>query len=96
MAIELTREEFIAVYPEFRETTDEMFAHARRLADFEVPEAIYGQQKGRVALIELIAEQLGPVPGPNETTPRVGGGLNPHRARFENIRASLGPFMELV
>ena len=96
MTIELTRTEFVAIYPEFRETTDEMFAHARRLAEIEVPESHYGKDKGRAALIELIAEQLGPVPGPNETTPRVGTGVNPHRARFERIRASLGPFMDLV
>jgi hypothetical protein len=95
MAIELTRTDFIAVYPEYREVTDAMFTHARGLADIEVPESYYGQQKGRAALIELIAEQLGPVPGPNETTPRIGGS-NPHRARFERIRSSLGPFMDLV
>lgn len=96
MAIELSLSDFTSVYPEFRETTEAMFLHAKALAAFEVPEAVYGPDKGRAALIELIAEQLGPVPGPNETTPRVGSGVSLHRQRFERIRASLGPFMDLV
>ncbi len=96
MAIDLTLSEFTAVYPEFRETTEAMFQHAKSLASIEVSEAAFGPTKGRAALIELVAEQLGPVPGPNETTPRVGLGVNPHRAKFLRIRASLGPFMDLV
>ena len=96
MAIDLTLFEFIEVYPEFRETTEAMFEHAKSLASIEVSEAAFGLEKGRAALIELVAEQLGPVPGPNETTPRVGGGVSLHRQRFERIRASLGPFMDLV
>ncbi len=96
MALDLSLSEFTSVYPEFRETTEAMFEHAKNLARIEVSEAAYGPDKGRAALIELVAEQLGPVPGPNETTPRVGSGINPHRARFERIRASLGPFVDLV
>ncbi len=96
MAIDLTLTDFVEVYPEFRETTEAIFAHALGLAEIEVNVATFGEQKGRAAMIELVADYLGPAPGPNETTPRVGGGLTPHRLRFTQIRASLGPFMDLV
>jgi len=95
VAIELTLEEFKAVYPHFRNTTSAMFDHARTLADHEISEAIFGE-KTRAALIELIADQLDAAPGADDTRPRVGGGLSEYRERFERIRRTLGPFQMVV
>lgn len=96
MAIELTREEFVAVYPHFRMTTEAMFDHAKALAEVEVSEAFFGVEKGKRALIELIADQLTAAPAADDTRPRVGGGLSPYRTNFERIRATLGPFAQLL
>ena len=96
MALDLTLEEFVAVYPHFRMTTAEMFEHAKRMAFIEVSEARFGAVKGKAALIELVADQLDAAPGADDTRPRVGGGVSPYRENFERIRASLGPFSMLV
>lgn len=96
MAIELTLAEFMAVYPHFRMTTEAMFQHAKALAEMEVTEAVYGATKGKAALIELVADQLDAAPGADDTRPRVGGGVSQYRENFERIRATLGPFMQLL
>lgn len=96
MAIELTRDEFIAVYPHFRMTTEPMFQHAKALAEVEVSEAVFGAAKGKAALVELVADQLDAAPGADDTRPRVGGGVSQYRENFERIRATLGPFVQLL
>jgi hypothetical protein len=95
VAIELTLEEFKAVYPHFRNTTSAMFNHARSLADQEASEANFGD-KTKAAIIELIADQLDAAPGADDTKPRVGGGMSQYRENFERIRRTLGPFQMLV
>lgn len=95
--VELTREEFVGAYPHFRPVSEAMFQHELSLARLEAPEALFGA-KTRAALIELVADYLSMAPGADDTRPRLTGGAptSPYRLKFERIRASLGPFVQLV
>jgi hypothetical protein len=97
VAITLTRADFIAAYPEFKSVSTGSFESHRSRALLELPEGIWGDDKGAAALKLLVAHQLAMSPGGEDARIKVEGEwTSTYYLEFKRIRNTLGPFQMLV
>jgi len=97
MALTLTRNDFIAAYPEFKSvTTPQLESHVSR-AVLELPEDLWGAEKGAHALKLLVAHQLVMSPGGEDARIKIEGEwTSTYYLEFKRIRNTLGPFQMLI
>lgn len=97
MAISLTRNDFIAAYPEFKSVTTPQFESHRQRALLELPDSVWSDEKGAAALKLLVAHQLAMSPGGEDARIKVEGEwTSTYYLEFKRIRNSLGPFQMLI
>ena len=97
MALTLTRADFIAAYPEFRSVSSGSFESHLSRALLDLPEGVWGADKGAAALKLLVAHQLAMSPGGEDARITIEGALtSTYYLEFKRIRDTLGPFQMLV
>ncbi len=97
MALTLMRSDFIAAYPEFKSVTTPQFESHLARALCDLPEDVWGTDKGAHALKLLVAHQLAMSPGGEDARIKVGGETtSTYYLEFQRLRQTLGPFQMLV
>lgn len=97
MAITLTREEFIAAHPEFRSVSSGSFDSHQARALLQLPESVWGADRGKQALTLLIAHQLALTPGGEKARIKFEGEVTTvYYLEFKRLVMTLGPVQMLV